>query len=728
MGKIKKLLETELVGGTNSMEIYPVTSTKAVYDSNNISLDKSLQQLNLSASAFNIINKYVSASRGNLVNGSNVVSTGFIYISDKIQFKAGMLDSRVATIAFYDKDFKHISSISNNPEYVGEDVTITEFPENTMYCRLTANIIAVPDYYVIVPTGLVLEYIHNVQESQKSIDIEGYNTYPYKNIEKRNNVNDAVVDISLLGPESTDSIGLYTFTYETNNQLCIRLCYLNSQGKIDSSRGDNGIAAFFLGEIVEGINVIKFQLVYDNVIEGKIVVDSSKLIKDGKNYGNLRVINSRTYVSITPYINTKEYYNYQPVANEIVWSNKTYFPTLDWMKNFIVSLKLYSVSKYDKTTPICISQVRVNNGGRTFITISKASSIDGNAPSDSASQICLYDNQSWNIPDEVNGHRYETLELKEKNSSGVLGTITVDWAVVPNTTDGMYRNYKVLDSLLSINVFSSKAPLNGANLVSFEIDGIPAKLQTSNLYNEEGSPDWLMLICHGNGQGDNLPLPTESKQWFLEHGISIATIRMQDQTGLDEYTTNATGWGNYICINRAIKLYNYLQENYNFKKSVIIAGASMGGCTLGALLYKKPFPIAFGLGVGAVPGVKIMFKNSSESYKKSIRAAYGMNADGSDDSNIADFVKGYDWYDMGLVGEQKIGYPNLYMYYGNDSTWRTNFQGETEYPKIVASLMGGGSFSIMKQAGTTDTDDHATDKIYTLAISDKVFEKELGIN
>ena len=35
MGKIKKILENELVGGTQSTDVYPVTSTKAVYDENN---------------------------------------------------------------------------------------------------------------------------------------------------------------------------------------------------------------------------------------------------------------------------------------------------------------------------------------------------------------------------------------------------------------------------------------------------------------------------------------------------------------------------------------------------------------------------------------------------------------------------------------------------------------------------------------------------------------------
>lgn len=39
MGKIKKILENELVGGTQTTDVYPVTSIKAVYDENNERLD-----------------------------------------------------------------------------------------------------------------------------------------------------------------------------------------------------------------------------------------------------------------------------------------------------------------------------------------------------------------------------------------------------------------------------------------------------------------------------------------------------------------------------------------------------------------------------------------------------------------------------------------------------------------------------------------------------------------
>ena len=44
MGKIKKIIENELVGGTQTTDIYPVTSVKAVYDENNERLDNILNR------------------------------------------------------------------------------------------------------------------------------------------------------------------------------------------------------------------------------------------------------------------------------------------------------------------------------------------------------------------------------------------------------------------------------------------------------------------------------------------------------------------------------------------------------------------------------------------------------------------------------------------------------------------------------------------------------------
>lgn len=45
MGKIKKLLETELIGGSTATEVYPVTSTKAVFDTDNKSIDVKFSEL-----------------------------------------------------------------------------------------------------------------------------------------------------------------------------------------------------------------------------------------------------------------------------------------------------------------------------------------------------------------------------------------------------------------------------------------------------------------------------------------------------------------------------------------------------------------------------------------------------------------------------------------------------------------------------------------------------------
>ena len=44
-GKIKKLLENELVGGTQTTDVYPVTSTKDVYDENNERLDNIINKI-----------------------------------------------------------------------------------------------------------------------------------------------------------------------------------------------------------------------------------------------------------------------------------------------------------------------------------------------------------------------------------------------------------------------------------------------------------------------------------------------------------------------------------------------------------------------------------------------------------------------------------------------------------------------------------------------------------
>lgn len=61
MGKIKKILENELAGGTQTTDVYPVTSTKAVYDENNKRLD---EILSASTEAINGVTNKVTELEG----------------------------------------------------------------------------------------------------------------------------------------------------------------------------------------------------------------------------------------------------------------------------------------------------------------------------------------------------------------------------------------------------------------------------------------------------------------------------------------------------------------------------------------------------------------------------------------------------------------------------------------------------------------------------------------
>lgn len=60
MGKIKKILENELVGGTQGTDVYPVTSVKAVYDENNERLDNILSRRGVINMSTNYNNDHIA--------------------------------------------------------------------------------------------------------------------------------------------------------------------------------------------------------------------------------------------------------------------------------------------------------------------------------------------------------------------------------------------------------------------------------------------------------------------------------------------------------------------------------------------------------------------------------------------------------------------------------------------------------------------------------------------
>lgn len=79
MGKIKKILENELVGGTQSTDVYPVTSTRAVYNEDNKRLDDILTELE---SKLPNINSQMTVQN---VNCKNTVETNKLKVYDNLE-------------------------------------------------------------------------------------------------------------------------------------------------------------------------------------------------------------------------------------------------------------------------------------------------------------------------------------------------------------------------------------------------------------------------------------------------------------------------------------------------------------------------------------------------------------------------------------------------------------------------------------------------------------------
>lgn len=98
MGKIKKILENELMGGTQTTNVYPVTSTKAVYDENNERLDNIISRIeqgiiyDVSALNGGVVFESLSALLGS-ANLSTIIPTSVRYGGMTIRFIQGFEQS-----------------------------------------------------------------------------------------------------------------------------------------------------------------------------------------------------------------------------------------------------------------------------------------------------------------------------------------------------------------------------------------------------------------------------------------------------------------------------------------------------------------------------------------------------------------------------------------------------------------------------------------------------------
>lgn len=88
MGKIVELIENQLVGGSSTTKLYPITHTDGVYDSNNKSLTTILKELNTSITDGN--HEIWTAFGAYIQKGSNIINDTFSISQDTEDYGTGV--------------------------------------------------------------------------------------------------------------------------------------------------------------------------------------------------------------------------------------------------------------------------------------------------------------------------------------------------------------------------------------------------------------------------------------------------------------------------------------------------------------------------------------------------------------------------------------------------------------------------------------------------------------
>ena len=148
MGKIKKILENELIGGTQNTDVYPVTSTKAVYNEKNETLDNIINSIQTDNSVTRVQseNLFSKVSLGKNLFDKERVTSGYWFgeVGELHESSEFCISSYIAIEpstkyyiyaneggayhCFYDKNLTFISSIKGGAVISSE---------NAAYIRLT---------------------------------------------------------------------------------------------------------------------------------------------------------------------------------------------------------------------------------------------------------------------------------------------------------------------------------------------------------------------------------------------------------------------------------------------------------------------------------------------------------------------------------------------------------------------------------------------------------------
>ena len=179
MGKIKKILENELIGGTQGTDVYPVTSVMAVYDAKNVRLDTilgySCKTLN-KGNYITVVNDKLTLNVNKGVNLASCSNFLKLYTGVKLTLyniakytNAGY--TNVPAILFFDKNFSYISSIKSTETIL--EVSTSEIPSNAVYFIIQSNATAIP---YVVPDSGELSIIDTGVSISTTTQVEGIST------------------------------------------------------------------------------------------------------------------------------------------------------------------------------------------------------------------------------------------------------------------------------------------------------------------------------------------------------------------------------------------------------------------------------------------------------------------------------------------------------------------------------------------------------------------------
>lgn len=133
MGKIKKILENELVGGTQSTDVYPVTSTQAVYDENNRRLSDFVFDKN------NVVNDLTTGGADKALSAEMGKELGKELGNLNLQVNDRIIEYTFSSTYAWSDEFNEIP-IGTLIENIGDiPVKLYESKEGDTYTRLEIN-------------------------------------------------------------------------------------------------------------------------------------------------------------------------------------------------------------------------------------------------------------------------------------------------------------------------------------------------------------------------------------------------------------------------------------------------------------------------------------------------------------------------------------------------------------------------------------------------------------